>query len=236
MIEEKPNPGKQLIREAFGKKYKRIPVKTHVIQPGEDIVEIVKRYVDGFVKPGDIIMVGESAVAISQGRAVPIDSMKPGLLARILWRFVRKVPYGIGLRNPYSMQAAIDECGWFRILIASIIGGIGKLFGIRGLFYKIAGMQAALIDAPGTTPVKPYDRTVIKGPKDPDKVAQRIKEALGVEAVIMDVNDIGGSWVIGSSDGITKEMKKILEEVMRDNPCGQGLQLTPICIIREVKE
>ena len=36
--------------------------------------------------------------------------------------FVRQVPYGIGLRNPYSMQCAIDECGAPRILLAAVVG------------------------------------------------------------------------------------------------------------------
>jgi hypothetical protein len=48
----------------------------------------------------------------------------------------------------------------------------------------------------------------------------------------MDINDIGGSWVIGSSSGV--EIKK-LEDIMRDNPQGQGDELTPFCLVREVK-
>jgi hypothetical protein len=49
----------------------------------------------------------------------------------------------------------------------------------------------------------------------------------------MDINDIGGCWMIGGSKGIDKAF---MEQVMKDNPQGQGDELTPICIIRETKD
>jgi hypothetical protein len=73
---------------------------------------------------------------------------------------------------------------------------------------------------------------VIKGPKDPEIEAQRIKNSLGNECAVMDINDIGGCWMVGGSSGIDKEF---MEQVMKDNPQGQGAELTPICLIREVK-
>ena len=48
----------------------------------------------------------------------------------------------------------------------------------------------------------------------------------------MDVNDIGGSWVVGGSAGLET---KVVEEAMRDNPAGQGDACTPIILIREVR-
>ncbi|MDP8220818.1 MAG: hypothetical protein P9X26_05700, partial [Candidatus Stygibacter frigidus] len=107
-----------------------------------------------------------------------------------------------------------------------------RLVGRRGKgdFYRIAGMQAALIDAASTSPVPPYEECVIKGPKDPAGEALRISRDTGVEIAIMDINDIGGSWMIGGSKGVNKAM---IEEVMKDNPQGQGAELTPICIVRE---
>ena len=48
----------------------------------------------------------------------------------------------------------------------------------------------------------------------------------------MDINDIGGSWVLGSSCGVDREM---LSVVMLDNPMGQGKQMTPFCILRKSK-
>jgi F420-0:gamma-glutamyl ligase-like protein len=217
-------------RVVDGTTYLRLPQKTHIITPDDDIVEVADRYTRDVRQPGDIIVVAESPTAISQGRAIPEKDIRVGLLARLLWRGVRKVPYGIGLRSPATMQCAINECGAARILLASAVGAIGKLLGRRGDFYRVAGMQAATIDAAHTSPVPPYDQCVILGPKDPDGVARRIRERTGCEAAVMDVNDIGGSWVLGASDGVDRPL---LEEIMRDNPAGQKDQCTPIVLVRK---
>jgi len=183
------------------------------------------------LKENDIITISESAVASAQGRAIPIKDIKVSFLAKILWRFVRKVPYGTGLRNPYSMECAIKECGKIRIFIAAIFSGITKLLGRRGDFYRIAGKQAAMIDAPYTSGIKEYYECVIMGPKEPDKVAKKISKHFSLPVAIVDVNDIGGSWVVGASNNVNK---KLIEQILKDNPGGQGDEMTPIVIIREI--
>jgi len=213
-----------------GREFLRIPVKTKILSANDDMLEIIKEYGGKLLQKGDFISISESPLAITQGRAIPVSEIKIGRLAKILWRFVSKVKYGIGLRAPTSMQCAIDEAGSFRILFAAFVGALGKLVGRKGDFYRVAGMQAALIDAATTSPVPPYENCVIKGPKNPQKEAQRIKNALGFETAIMDINDIGGCWMIGGSDGISKEF---MEKVMKDNPQGQADELTPFCIIRK---
>jgi len=218
------------LRIVNGVTWLRLPQRTHIIQAGEDIVEVADRYTRDARRAGDVIVVAESPTAISQGRAIPEKDIKIGLLARVLWRTVRKVPYGIGLRSPATMQCAINECGALRILAAAAIGAAGKMLGRRGDFYRVAGMQAATIDAAHTSPVPPYNQCVILGPKDPEGVARRIKDRTGCEAAVMDVNDIGGSWVLGASDGIDC---KLLEDVMRDNPMGQKDERTPISLVRK---
>ncbi|MBN1948462.1 MAG: coenzyme F420-0:L-glutamate ligase [Candidatus Cloacimonetes bacterium] len=223
---------KNLTIDIDGRNFLRIPVKTRILTANDDMVDIVRDFTRGLIEPGDIISISESPLAITQGRAVPVSEIKVGLLARFLWRFVSRVKYGIGLRSPSSMQCAIDETGSLRILLAAAVGALGKLVGRKGDFYRIAGKQAALIDAAATSPVPPYDKCVIKGPRQPDEVAQKIKDTLGYDTGIMDINDIGGCWLIGASKGLDK---KFMERVMKDNPQGQGAELTPICLIREVK-
>ncbi len=217
--------------ESSGVKFERIPIKTKILSKDDDMLEIVKEFAMPFLRKDDVISISESPLAITQGRAIPVDGLKIGLTAGILWRFVSKVSYGIGLRAPESMQCAVDEVGVCRIWVAAILGSITRFLGRKGDFYRIAGMQAALIDAASTSPIPPYDKTVIKGPKNPKENAQKIKDALGYETGIMDINDIGGCWMIGGSDGLNKHF---MEAVMKDNPQGQGDELTPICIIRRV--
>ncbi len=213
-------------------RFERIPVKTSILTAQDDMLEIIREYALPIMQEGDIISISESPLAITQGRAVPVAELKIGWLAKLLWRFVVKVPYGIGLRHPASMQCAIDECGGWRITLAATIGAVSKLIGRKGDFYRIAGKQAALIDACGTSPVPPYNETVIKGPLHPEKEAQRIFDATGHHAAIMDINDIGGCCMIGGSKGLSRNF---METVMKDNPQGQGDELTPICIVRRVR-
>jgi F420-0:gamma-glutamyl ligase-like protein len=220
--------------EVDGKNYLRLPVKTRILTAQDDILEIIDQYAKELLEEDDIISISESPLAITQGRAIPVKDIKIGWIAKLLWRFVANVKYGIGLRSPTSMQCAVDEVGGLRILFAAFVGALGRLVGRKGKgdFYRIAGMQAALIDAATTSPVPPYNECVIKGPKEPQKVAQRIKDTIGHPAAIMDINDIGGCWMIGGSKGLDK---KFMEKVMKDNPQGQGDELTPICLIRQMK-
>ena len=209
--------------------YLRIPIRTKIITRDDDIAAVADEFTRQHRREGDVIVVSESVVAVSQGRAIAEKDIKIGLLAKILWRCVRKVPYGIGLRRPSSMQCAINECGALRILLASMVGGITRLFGRRGDFYRIAGKQAAMIDAASTSPLQPD--CVILGPKDPDKEAEAIKKTTGCAAAVMDINDIGGSWVVGASSGVDRTT---LEAVMKDNPMGQKTEQTPVCLVRKM--
>lgn len=217
------------VLRVYGVDFIRIPVKTHILSPEDDMLEVVRRYAAPQMQPGDMLCISESPLAITQGRAIPVSEIKISILAKVLSRFVAKVPYGIGLGAPTSMQCAIEETGVGRIIFAAGVGAISKLLGRKGDFYRVAGMQAALVDAATTTPVAPYTDTVIKGPEDPAGEASRIADGIGHPVAIMDINDIGGSWMIGGGGGINKAF---IEAVMKDNPQGQGDELTPLCIVR----
>jgi F420-0:gamma-glutamyl ligase len=228
-FEAAPNPRRRLEIDVEGQTYVRLPVRTRVVTDADDIVEVLDQYARPLIQPGDILFVSEKVVAITQGRAIPVETIRVSLLARLLWPRVAKVKYGIGLRSPYSMQCAIDECGADRILLAGIVAAMGKLLGRKGDFYRVAGKQAAMIDAAGTAGIDAFKGSVIKGPKDPDQVAQRIADRLGVATAVVDVNDIGGSWAVGASRGVDRAL---VEAALKDNPLGQGAEQTPCGILR----
>lgn len=207
--------------------WRRVPIKTHRVTETDSIVEVCDRYSKDVRKAGDILFVSEKVCAVTQGRAIPAASIKIGWLAKLLWPRVRKVSYGIGLRSPETMQCAINECGHLRIIAAAVVGGFTRALGRRGDFYRIAGMQAATIDAHGTSPMQPD--CVILGPKDPAGLAKKIRAATGLPAAVVDVNDIGGSWVLGS-DGI--DDVNLIQDILRDNPLGQTDEQTPLGLIR----
>lgn len=70
------------------------------------------------------------------------------------------------------MQMAIREVGWPRILVGAIIGACGKLFGIRGLFYRITGDRVRGIDGPCSYTISPYNKCVVLTPENPKQVAE----------------------------------------------------------------
>ncbi|MEX1052321.1 MAG: hypothetical protein WEC80_00560, partial [Patescibacteria group bacterium] len=78
-------------------------------------------------------VISEKVIAVSQGRSFLIKDIKPRLMARILYRFVRKNPFGIGLRSPWTMELAIREAGISKIIYASVLSAITRPFGIKGL-------------------------------------------------------------------------------------------------------
>lgn len=202
----------------------RISIKTHIITEKDDIADVAKKYVGEIAAPGDIIAVAESVVAISQGRAIRPETVKPGLLARILCRFPGKDG---SLAAPPSIQVAMGEAGTLRFLLGVVAAGLGRLVGRRGDFYRVAGRKLAQIDDFAGT-MWPFDRHIVLGPKEPQKVVDRIKLATGAEAVITDVNDIGKVDILAATDGVDQET---LFKYLKDNPHGNDDQQTPIVIL-----
>lgn len=230
-MSEAPNDGKVLSVTIDAGTFKRIPIRTRVVMPGDDLDAFVREYARDVVQPGDTLFVTEKIVAITQGRSYTLDEIHPRRLARFLSRYVTKTSYGIGLGMPETMEMALRECGTPRILFAAAVSAVTKLFGRRGDFYRIAGDRARAIDGPTDGTIPPYDRAVVLGPTEPDAVAARIKDLVGtVDAVaVVDINDIGGN-ILGSTLDRSREQQ--LVRILSDNPLGQGHQSTPMGIIR----
>lgn len=202
----------------------KIPIKTHIITENDDIVEVAKKYAGEITSPGDIIAVAESVVAISQGRAILPETVKPGILARILCHFPGKEG---SLAAPPSIQVAMQDTGLPRFLLGVAAAGLGRLVGRRGDFYRVAGRHLAQIDDFAGT-MWPFDRHIVLGPKDPQQVVNRIKQATGAEAIITDVNDIGKVDILAATDGVAQDM---LFDYLKDNPHGNDDQQTPIVLL-----
>lgn len=212
------------------KTYLRYPIKTHLITKDDKLENVIEKYIVPEFKNNDIIVMSERMVAITQGRLIHEDEIKETKLAKFLIKFVKKWPNDPGFRNAKKMQLVIDICGIPRVLLASFVSAITKLFGIRGLFYKICGNQVSEIDgfAPGTIP--PYNKYAVLGPKNPDKVCNNLAKKFNSQFAIVDANNIDVA-VLGTSDNL-QISKSELRLTFIDNPIGQGLEQTPICIVR----
>jgi len=223
-----PNEGKKLDKEVAGKVYTRLPIKTHVVKKEDNIADIVEKYAKPYFQTGDVLAISEKVVAITQGRSFPIKDIKPSWLAKLLVKFVFKPKWGIGLGSPWTMELALREAGAPRILFAALASALTKPFGMRGVFYRVAGKNINAIDGPTPYTLPPYNEYAKLAPKDPDKVAADLMEKFNIPVAIIDANDIGVQ-VLGSSKGIDVEL---IRSIFKDNPLGQTTEQTPLCIVR----
>jgi len=225
-----PNDGRALHAALGGVVYARHPVRTHLVTAADDAAVVVQRYVVDRADGARLVAISERMVAITQGRSYPMDTIRPARLARLLVRYVTRPGYGIGLGTAETMQLAIDEVGAPRILLAAAASALTKPFGVHGVFYRVAGRQAAAIDGPTSYTIPPYNASATLGPRNPDAAARRIAAALGVPVAIIDANDAGCA-VLGASPGVDR---RFVQRLFADNPLGQAREQTPICVVREV--
>ncbi|NPV71557.1 MAG: F420-0:Gamma-glutamyl ligase [Firmicutes bacterium] len=207
--------------------YALIPLRTHLISAGEDIVDVVCQYVRGVATSGDVVAISESAVAVSQGRAVLSRGVKPGFLARFLCRFPQK--HG-SLATPQAMQLAISEAGVPRVLAAAVVGGLAKAVGIRGLFYRIAGRGLAAIDDIAGT-LYPFDEHIVLAPRDGQAVVDAIRDRTGLEAAIVDVNDIRCVDFMAATRNLDRAA---VARALERNPMGNDDEQTPIVVLKRL--
>ena len=225
------NAGKALTITVDGASYLRIPIRTRVVMPGDDLDAFVREHASGRVVSGDTLFVTEKIVAITQGRSFAVSEIKPRRLAYFLSKYVTRTPYGIGLGMPETMEMALRECGTARILLAAAVSAVTKAFGRKGDFYRIAGDRARAIDGPTAHTIPPYNEAVVLGPQRPREVAVGLQSLLGggCDVAVVDINDLGGN-ILGSTLDRAGEAR--LVAILKDNPLGQGHESTPLGIVR----
>lgn len=216
--------------------FERIPLRSRLLLRGDDILEaaassLVAAGVEP--RPDDVLFASEKAVGACQGRYYLLDEggLKPRRLAVWLSRFVTRTPAGIGLGMPETMEAALRDVGVPRILLAAAAGALGRLFGRRGDFYRVAGPRARSIDGPTRGTIPPFDRAVSLAPLDPRGVSRALAERFGCHAAVVDINDLGGN-ILGFWPPEMDE--SVVLAALADNPLGQGSQGTPFGILRKV--
>jgi len=202
-----------------------LPIKTHLLTHLDTPVEIVRRYVTPHAKPGDIVTIGETPIAIMQGRWRHPTEVRPGWVARRLCYYFLPTS---SLATACGLQALVDIVGPWRVVFAFLVGSIAKVLGRPGVFYQLAGEQARLIDdVTGTLP--PYDQFIVLGPDDSQQVVDEIYQQTGLGAAIVDVNDLKAVKVLAASQGVSIAL---LEEALRSNPAGNSDEQTPVVLIR----
>lgn len=216
-----------------GKNYERFAVQTHFIERGESYIDIISKYVLPLYKEGDILSISEKVISMCQNNIVEKKDVKLGFWAKFLSKFASSNNHGIAMDEPYKLQLAINIAGLPLILWASVCSAVTKLFGKKGVFYKIAGHGIDGIDGfyKGSS-FDIYHDIALLNPKEPDKVCEEIKSNLGIESMIVDANDLS-VVILGKSNSIDKSEENLMD-LIRDNPAGQSDELTPFILIREI--
>jgi F420-0:gamma-glutamyl ligase len=202
-----------------------IPVRTRLVRPGDDLLALVVESVRGIAATGDVIAISETALAIAQGEFVAAEHVRPSKLAYALCRYAGPLAT---ISQPESMQLVIEHAGYWRVIQATLFGVLGRAFGRRGIFYeRLGGAIAAFDGYTGTMP--PYERAIVMAPRDPHEFARRVRERTGIEAAVVDVNDLEKAKVLGSSPGVDEDG---LGRALLDNPHGNSDEQTPIVVLK----
>jgi hypothetical protein len=202
-----------------------LPIPTHLLTRLDNCVDIVNRYVKPHVKPGDIVTIGETPVAIIQGRYRHPSDIHPGWVASRLCYFFLPTS---SLATACGLQSLVDVVGPWRVLFAFLGGSVMKVLGSPGGFYRLAGEQARLVDdVTGTLP--PYDQFVVLGPENPQAVVDEIKAKTGISAAIVDVNDLKAVKVLAATADVSMAT---LQEALINNPAGNSDEQTPVVLVR----
>jgi hypothetical protein len=203
-----------------------LPIRTHLLSPLDTPVDVVRRYVTPHASPGDIVTIGESPIAIMQGRWIHPTDVKVGWLAKRLCYYFLPTS---SLATACGLQVLVDNSGAWRVAFAFITGAIAKaIFRIPGVFYRLAGEQAKLIDdVTGTLP--PYDQFIVLGPANSQAVVDQILAETGLEAAIVDVNDLKRVAILAATPGASAYL---LNQALLNNPAGNAAEQTPVVLIR----
>ena len=204
---------------------KLLPIKTHILGRLDNPYDLLKEYSKSIIKNGDILTIGETPLAIMQGRYILPRTLKVNFLTRLLCRGFNPTS---SLATACGMQSLINLVGPSRVICSWLIGGFLKIFRIKGIFYRLAGSQARLIDdITGTTP--PYDQTIVLGPINVELFCEQASKELAINIAVVDVNDLGKVKILACNQGCDQ---KILKKALLSNPAGNANQHTPIVLVR----
>ena len=217
-----------------GVRYKRFAIQTHFVEVGEDQAALVRKYVLPLYQPGDVLAFGAKVMAMCTGNVRTKNQEKPGFWARLLSPHASETTAGIGMHDPYKLQLAIDMVGAPKVIFAAIASAVTKPFGKKGVFYKIVGPGVAGIDGfYYRSSFERYHDLALINNTNAQELCDELEEKTGIPVVLMDANDIDRNQLgKGSRFPLTDEQ---IQDALRDNPSGQGGELTPLILIRPEK-
>ena len=219
---------KELTQSPLKKNYMAIAVRTDLLGSFDNPIETVVNYCKDVTKKNDILTIGETPLAIMQGRYIAPQNLEYNFFSKILCYFFHPTS---SLATACGMQLLIDKIGVTRITFSLILGFLFKCIGVKGIFYRLTGFESSLIDDISGT-VIPYDKSIVMGPIMTKLFCDKLSKQLEVEVAVVDVNDLGGVKILASSN---KSVNNILKDILKVNPAGNSDEKTPIVLIRNIE-
>lgn len=239
---------KGIKKDCSGREYERYAIRTRFVEAYTDKASLVEEYVRPLYREGDLLAFGAKVMSLCEGCVKTRDEVKPGLVARCLYRFsgyaykdTKKSPglksgfryTGTGVHDPHKLQLVIDIVGLPRLLLAAFCSAVTKPFGIHGVFYRVCGHGIAGIDGFHLhSDFKQYYDMALINPANGSELCDELLSATGIPVVLMDANDFD-PLILGKCSGFPMEDADV-QAVMADNPAGQGIEMTPLILIRPV--
>ncbi|MBV8116363.1 MAG: coenzyme F420-0:L-glutamate ligase [Candidatus Eremiobacteraeota bacterium] len=202
-----------------------VPVRTPLVQRGDDLAAIAADATAGIARSGDVIAISETALAIAQGEYLAAEYIRP---SRLAYALCRRAGALATVSQPESMQLVIDLAGRAKVLLAAVAHIAGRAIGRRGAFYEVMGGALAAIDGyTGTMP--PFERAIVLAPRAPDAFAQAVYARSGIGCAVVDANDLERARVLGASMGVARN---VVAAALLDNPGGNADEQTPIVVLK----
>lgn len=231
-IQKQANPNRDLTVHYQNKTWYRYPIRTHLVQLGESLEEVLQKYAAQEAKPTDILLLSEKLVGITQKRVVHESEIKASWLAVLISKFVVKYKDDVGWENPKKIQVAINEAGWLKSIFAVAFGGIMKfIFRQPGWYYRIMGKDIAAIDGFNPIAIPPFNEYATLAPARPNQVCEQLASKFHTKVAIVDASNVA-IHILGKSKNIEHSDEE-LAELMQGNPMGQGREQTPIILLRQ---
>ena len=196
-----------------------------MIVEGDDLAALMREALRGLARPGDVVAIAETAVAIAQGRFIGAETIRPSRLARVAGAPRRRA------RDDQSARIAAARDRPSRRVARARRGGRctsrARAIGRRGVFYELLGEAIAAIDGyTGTLP--PYERAIVLGPAEPDRVSAELAAALELHVAIVDANDLRRAKV---ARRLAAGRARRGRARAARQPAGNGDEQTPLVIL-----
>jgi hypothetical protein len=208
----------------------RYTVYTGLLTEASDLPSIVERVHQEH--PTGVVTIASSLMTMCEGTLMWVGTFKPSRLAQFLGPYTG---HGTGTfvhwyngypkkEGVWKVQAYIELAGTFRVLLGAGATILGKLLHRKGWFYAVVGPVAKAVDS---DKVMPYDACLVPGPLDVETSIRRL-ERTGARVSVVDVNDVVGAEIVGSTDGVDEDW---LRRSLEDNPAGNDDSMTPIVVV-----